>query len=329
MPKRKQSHPAIERFNVIDAFPFDTLQARISVPAEQLREYKRFLALKAAVHDFDATLLSPPEEIDTIWHAHILDTKHYRLVCNALGHFIDHDPDGGTDARARDARLKASLDEYEKAFGAAPDCWRRAAGQVVTPRQVITSRQPATVQERQQPAIQSKRAHRGPAASKDPLVVGACVKAKYKASSIGPFGTVWFSGWIAAKHADGNFGVCYEDGDIETFVMSKYVKLAVPQDAVPMPAWAKASYDEEASKQAAAAINLKVVTQDGKEIFFKCKISTPLQKLMSAFCNRQGVAAASVRFMFDGKRIDPEATPADVFMEDGDLIDVIVEQRGC
>mmetsp|Transcript_26318 Transcript_26318/g.61406 ORF Transcript_26318/g.61406 Transcript_26318/m.61406 type:complete len:94 (+) Transcript_26318:84-365(+) len=76
------------------------------------------------------------------------------------------------------------------------------------------------------------------------------------------------------------------------------------------------------------AINLKVVTQDGNEIFFKCKQTTQLQKLMNAFCNRQGVAMSSVRFLFDGQRLRETQTPAELDMEDGDVIDVMVEQMG-
>jgi len=77
-----------------------------------------------------------------------------------------------------------------------------------------------------------------------------------------------------------------------------------------------------------AHINLKVVTQDGNEIFFKCKPTTPLGKLMNAFCQRQGVSLASVRFLFDGTRINEFQTPSDLDMEDGDVIDVMAEQVG-
>ena len=75
-------------------------------------------------------------------------------------------------------------------------------------------------------------------------------------------------------------------------------------------------------------INLKVVTQDGDEVFFTCKMSTPLEMLMKAFCNRYGVAANSVRFLFDGNRINGSQTPRELDMEDGDVIDVMVEQQG-
>ena len=55
-------------------------------------------------------------------------------------------------------------------------------------------------------------------------------------------------------------------------------------------------------------------------------MTTPLQKLMAAFCQRQGVAQNSVRFLFDGERIAPTQSPKDLDMEDGDVINVMVEQ---
>ena len=65
-------------------------------------------------------------------------------------------------------------------------------------------------------------------------------------------------------------------------------------------------------------LTLKAITQDGNEVYFKCKVSTPLQKLMHAFCNRQGVSMNSVRFLFDGNRIDETQTPQQLDMEDGE-----------
>ena len=109
---------------VLDVLNFDTLRSMINKP-ELLLEYKRFLALKVGAGDLDATLLSPPAEVDEVWHAHILDTKHYRTTCELLGHgFIDHNPKGGEDTAARDTRRTACLAAYKKAFGAAvPDIW--------------------------------------------------------------------------------------------------------------------------------------------------------------------------------------------------------------
>ena len=75
-------------------------------------------------------------------------------------------------------------------------------------------------------------------------------------------------------------------------------------------------------------ITIKVATQDGSEIFFKCRMTKPLVRLMNIFCTRNGVAANSVRFLFDGCRINGHQTPEELEMEDGDVIDVMVEQQG-
>ncbi|KAI8343632.1 ubiquitin-related domain-containing protein [Chlamydoabsidia padenii] len=75
-------------------------------------------------------------------------------------------------------------------------------------------------------------------------------------------------------------------------------------------------------------INLKVVGNDNNEVFFKIKRTTPLRKLMDAYCERQGKSAGSVRFLYDGNRLLPTNTPDELEMEDGDSIDVMVEQIG-
>lgn len=75
-------------------------------------------------------------------------------------------------------------------------------------------------------------------------------------------------------------------------------------------------------------VNLKVVTQDGNEIFFRCMTNTPLDKLRLAFCQRQGVSLNAVRFRFDGKVFHGNDTPASLGMQDHDVIDVMVEQQG-
>merc|ERR1712137_1101956 len=56
---------------------------------------------------------------------------------------------------------------------------------------------------------------------------------------------------------------------------------------------------------AAAHIQLKVKDQQGSEVQFKIKKSTPLRKLMDAYCSRLGLTASQVRFMVDGERIGP------------------------
>lgn len=74
-------------------------------------------------------------------------------------------------------------------------------------------------------------------------------------------------------------------------------------------------------------INLKV--SDGSaEIFFKIKRSTPMRKLMDAFCKRQGKNFESMRFLIDGTRVNVTDTPDTLDLEDGDTIEAHREQVG-
>ena len=75
-------------------------------------------------------------------------------------------------------------------------------------------------------------------------------------------------------------------------------------------------------------INIKVKAQDGTEIYFKIKRTTQLKKLMDAYCQRQGLANNQCRFIFDGERIKEDDSPDSLEMENGDEIDVMVEQTG-
>ena len=78
----------------------------------------------------------------------------------------------------------------------------------------------------------------------------------------------------------------------------------------------------------AEPVTLKVKAQDGSEIFFKIRPSTQLKKLMDSYCQRQGVDPKTVRFLFEGTRINETATPRELGMQNDDSIDAMVEQRG-
>jgi len=58
-------------------------------------------------------------------------------------------------------------------------------------------------------------------------------------------------------------------------------------------------------------LNIKV-TDNNNEVFFKIKRTTQLSKLMNAFCERQGKAMSSVRFLFDGSRVNATDSPETV-----------------
>ena len=76
------------------------------------------------------------------------------------------------------------------------------------------------------------------------------------------------------------------------------------------------------------SIQLKVKNAEGKEVVFKLKANTPLRKLMDAYCQREGLPADGVRFLYDGERINREQTPGELNMQDSDEIDALVEQTG-
>ncbi|KAI0044582.1 small ubiquitin-related modifier [Auriscalpium vulgare] len=77
-----------------------------------------------------------------------------------------------------------------------------------------------------------------------------------------------------------------------------------------------------------APISVKVVSSSGEEVFFKIKRNTKLSKLQGAYANKVGKDVSSIRFLYDGARINDEDTPASLDMEDNDTIDVMVEQVG-
>ena len=75
-------------------------------------------------------------------------------------------------------------------------------------------------------------------------------------------------------------------------------------------------------------IKLKVVGQDSNEIHFRVKMTTAMGKLKKSYSERVGAPIASLRFLFDGKRINDDETPKSLEMEQDDVIEVYQEQTG-
>lgn len=86
--------------------------------------------------------------------------------------------------------------------------------------------------------------------------------------------------------------------------------------------------DEGDVKPAAEPITLRLRDQTGEEVLFKVKKDTKMQKIFDAYAQRRGVSVASLRFMLDGERINPENTPKTLELEDQDQVDVMLEQQG-
>merc|ERR1712062_386163 len=88
------------------------------------------------------------------------------------------------------------------------------------------------------------------------------------------------------------------------------------------------NFNMSENKDEVEYIKLKVVGQDSNEIHFRVKMSTNMGKLKKSYAERVGVPVSSLRFLFDGKRINDEETPKALEMEQEDVIEVYQEQTG-
>lgn len=80
-------------------------------------EYERFLSLRK-----DSDKLSPSDDIDKVWHQHILNTKDYYNYCAIkFGKFVHHDPCDSLDQDSRKKRIENTLRYYIVVFKEIPN----------------------------------------------------------------------------------------------------------------------------------------------------------------------------------------------------------------
>jgi small ubiquitin-related modifier len=75
-------------------------------------------------------------------------------------------------------------------------------------------------------------------------------------------------------------------------------------------------------------IQISLISQDGREVVFRLKHTTPFSKVVRSYCGREAVSPSSIRLLFDGRKISPDDTPASLEMENDDKIDVMLQQTG-
>jgi len=75
-------------------------------------------------------------------------------------------------------------------------------------------------------------------------------------------------------------------------------------------------------------IKLKVVGQDSNEVHFRVKQTTLMAKLKRSYADRIGAPVTSLRFLFDGRRVNDDDSPKSLDMENEDVIEVYQEQTG-
>ncbi len=76
------------------------------------------------------------------------------------------------------------------------------------------------------------------------------------------------------------------------------------------------------------SITVKVKDQTGDEMQFRVKKTTKMHKIFDAYAQRRGIAAASLRFLMDGERIQPDQTPKMLELDEDSQIDVVLETVG-
>ncbi|GHJ85848.1 hypothetical protein NliqN6_2250 [Naganishia liquefaciens] len=76
------------------------------------------------------------------------------------------------------------------------------------------------------------------------------------------------------------------------------------------------------------SMNIKVTSTDGNEVFFKIKRTTKLNKLKTAYAERVGKQMNAIRFFYEGRKVLDDDTPESLELEDGDAIEVQLEQVG-
>ena len=103
-----------------NVMPYDKLKGA-------MEEYKQFMVLKWLERDFDGSKLSPSPLIDTIWHNHILFTKHYKTFCDAAfgsgtneNYFVHHNPSGIFEEEEKFKRLSNTVYSFLQYFGEIP-----------------------------------------------------------------------------------------------------------------------------------------------------------------------------------------------------------------
>ena len=84
----------------------------------------------------------------------------------------------------------------------------------------------------------------------------------------------------------------------------------------------------DAAPEPAEQLLLKACDAQGAITEFKIRPTTKFAKLFRAIAEQKGVNKDMLRFMFDGERLKENETPVMKRMQNGDTIDIMLEQIG-
>lgn len=99
---------------------------------------------------------------------------------------------------------------------------------------------------------------------------------------------------------------------------------SAPRENKPAP-----GTDNGANAGKPKTVSVTVVDQQGDEITFKIKRNKPMLKIMEAYCQHKEIRdIRSVRFLYDGTRIEKEHTADSLEMDVEARVDIFLEQQG-
>lgn len=74
-------------------------------------------------------------------------------------------------------------------------------------------------------------------------------------------------------------------------------------------------------------ITLKMQSEERGLLLFRIRRQMALSKLKDAYCSRTGMLKDKTYLTFDGQRIEADETATSLGLEEGDILDVMVERN--
>uniref|UniRef100_A0A7S3UZ61 Ubiquitin-like domain-containing protein n=1 Tax=Aplanochytrium stocchinoi TaxID=215587 RepID=A0A7S3UZ61_9STRA len=83
-----------------------------------------------------------------------------------------------------------------------------------------------------------------------------------------------------------------------------------------------------AVKKPAIQLTFRIADGNERKVKMNVKPNTKFGKMFVKLAESLSVDGSTFRFLFDGNRINEMDTPESIEVEDGDMIDVVMEQQG-
>lgn len=116
-----------DRKKIVDNWNLEKIEKRLKkyMPADfdipaSIAEYRKFILLLSAENHW---LYVPNPELDEVWHTHLLFSRDYKKLCEALlgeGGFIHHQPEDGEERKMSDGEKSTMCEVSIKILGDVP-----------------------------------------------------------------------------------------------------------------------------------------------------------------------------------------------------------------